>query len=86
MGHAGHVERHSAQEAVSTRVVLPLAVIATNNVSRMVELWTQFRCVAKPFILNIVICLHFWNQPTPLPHSQLPLPLTMVPRISIFDL
>ena len=47
MGHAGHVERHSAQEAVSTRVVLPLAVIATNNVSRMVELWTQFRCVAN---------------------------------------
>ena len=49
MGHAGHVERHSAQEAVSTRVVLPLAVIATNNVSRMVELWSQFRCVAKPW-------------------------------------
>ena len=59
MGHAGHVERHSAQEAVSTRVVLPLAVIATNNVSRMVELWTQFRCVEKPSILIIVICLHF---------------------------
>ena len=58
MGHAGHVERHSAQEAVSTRVVLPLAVIATNNVSRMVELWSQFRCVAKPwsfYILNFVI-------------------------------
>ena len=47
-GLSGHVETHSSREGswdsrVSTRVVIPLGLVTTNNVSRMLELWTEYR-------------------------------------------
>ena len=47
-GLSGHVETHSTRAGswdsrVKTRVVIPLILVNTNNVTRMLDLWTEYR-------------------------------------------
>ena len=47
-GLSGHVESHSSRVGswdtrVQTRVVIPLTLVNTNNVTRMLDLWTEYR-------------------------------------------
>ena len=45
---SGHVETHNTRDdswdsRVQTRVVIPLTLVTTNNVTRMLDLWTEYR-------------------------------------------
>ena len=47
-GLSGHVETHSTRAGswdsrVQTRVIIPLTLVNTNNVSRMLDLWAEYR-------------------------------------------